>query len=458
MAKYTIDHSCGHEQTHDLIGRHKDRDRKIAWLETTLCADCYRAKIEREREEQAQKAAQDAQEVGLPDLTGTEKQIRWALQLRSEFLAPFEKPLPEGGIRFHHVSRVTNEFRGTDEFSTRLREAAALCRESAASLSKEEKEASEQEREERILSGVVSVATAFAASRTSAHWWIDHRYDLFSRFLTDRRAELAAVLEAALRGTSEAEVLEAQARVQVEKELAREQQNAAREEATLYPQSETSPLPVEVRLDEGAVVVRTPYGAENAVARLKELGFKWDRPVWRKSTTRFGDREHRAAQVVHDLLELGYPVVCQSANVRERALSGSYELEPTRFVNTIKKDAAQHGGWFAIGWSKEDDLYAEAKRLKGARYDKPFVVVPPKNWEQVADFAERNGCKILGTAQKLIEAQRAAEEEKIRVEVALAPEPGEMPAPLPATPAPLAVPVEVEVPSALQDEETENEN
>lgn len=49
MAKYYVKHACGHEVQVDLFGKTADRENKIAWLETTLCPECY-------AREQAQKA------------------------------------------------------------------------------------------------------------------------------------------------------------------------------------------------------------------------------------------------------------------------------------------------------------------------------------------------------------------------------------------------------------------
>lgn len=43
MAQYTVDHACGHSQTHQLYGKHAERDRKIEWLETTVCRECFKA-------------------------------------------------------------------------------------------------------------------------------------------------------------------------------------------------------------------------------------------------------------------------------------------------------------------------------------------------------------------------------------------------------------------------------
>lgn len=47
--KYNITYSCGHEGRVELFGKITDRMKKIEWLETTLCPECY-------AREQAQKA------------------------------------------------------------------------------------------------------------------------------------------------------------------------------------------------------------------------------------------------------------------------------------------------------------------------------------------------------------------------------------------------------------------
>ncbi len=47
--KYDVTYSCGHEGRVELFGKTTDRMKKIEWLETTLCPECY-------AREQAQKA------------------------------------------------------------------------------------------------------------------------------------------------------------------------------------------------------------------------------------------------------------------------------------------------------------------------------------------------------------------------------------------------------------------
>lgn len=48
MGKETITHSCGHEQVHQLYGKHSDRDRKAEWLSRQLCTDCWRQEKDNE--------------------------------------------------------------------------------------------------------------------------------------------------------------------------------------------------------------------------------------------------------------------------------------------------------------------------------------------------------------------------------------------------------------------------
>lgn len=43
MAKYTITHSCGHSQTHQLYGPMDERDRTIAYRESQPCTSCWSA-------------------------------------------------------------------------------------------------------------------------------------------------------------------------------------------------------------------------------------------------------------------------------------------------------------------------------------------------------------------------------------------------------------------------------
>lgn len=82
MAKYTVTHSCGHDQEHQLYGPGRDRERKLAWLETTQCSDCWREQRDTDRDEASAVAASQAEDEGLPELSGSAKQIAWAETIR----------------------------------------------------------------------------------------------------------------------------------------------------------------------------------------------------------------------------------------------------------------------------------------------------------------------------------------------------------------------------------------
>ena len=68
MSKYTITHACGHEETVQLYGPYKDRERKAAWMADQECPECRVA---------AKVAA--ARAKGLTE--GTDKQIAWAADI-----------------------------------------------------------------------------------------------------------------------------------------------------------------------------------------------------------------------------------------------------------------------------------------------------------------------------------------------------------------------------------------
>ena len=122
MAWYTATHTCGHSEEINLIGKHTERERRLDWLASRPCLDCVRA---------AQRAAaeQQATAQALPALTGSPKQVSWALTLRAQALA--------GATELVNAAQAQR---------------APIATELAGRL-------------------------ASLRGQTSAAWWIDHRYD-----------------------------------------------------------------------------------------------------------------------------------------------------------------------------------------------------------------------------------------------------------------------------------------
>jgi|SRR5579871_3641633 len=86
MAVYTVKHSCGHEERHNLVGSKSIRDWRLARLAERECLACYQ-RATREA------ARQEAQAQELPALRGTEKQVGWAESLRLEKLHELQEKL-----------------------------------------------------------------------------------------------------------------------------------------------------------------------------------------------------------------------------------------------------------------------------------------------------------------------------------------------------------------------------
>lgn len=75
MARYTISYTCGHSGEVNLIGPHRYRESRIAYLENGECFECY-------KQHSTQAAQEQAEALELPALVGSEKQIAWAEKLR----------------------------------------------------------------------------------------------------------------------------------------------------------------------------------------------------------------------------------------------------------------------------------------------------------------------------------------------------------------------------------------
>jgi hypothetical protein len=86
MAWYYGTYTCGHEGRTNIVGPTKNRQ----WISDrhfeNVCEECYKLKLEEENK----KSMEKANEMELPELIGTEKQIAWANTIRIKMLKDFE--------------------------------------------------------------------------------------------------------------------------------------------------------------------------------------------------------------------------------------------------------------------------------------------------------------------------------------------------------------------------------
>jgi hypothetical protein len=371
MAKYDVEcPECGTTHTVQLYGSGKDRQWKLDNFDWT-CDDC-KAKA---RHEQNEAAAKVNQEAGLPTLIGSEKMIAWAETIRESKFDTIRKVL-SGDMDYLSISAFWGDL--------------------------------------KIDHPLVPGAIEALKSKTSASWWIDNR-ELKAGYILQqiiKEAPFAMPADDTARG---AEV-------------------EAKAEAMVRPETPITETVAEIRITDKAIEVIFPEKREDfrQVVRFG-LGYSWnkDKSCWLKVLgLKTGSAQDRAVEIGNKLLAAGFSVRIFDADVRSRAIAGQYEPECHRWI--MKRTANQYAGWFSISWPREEDFYKAAKKLPGSRYDKPDVVAPPEQFEQVLDFAEMYGFKLSPGAQELAETARKTRDAALTAKVEtrnedLPPEPGKKP-------------------------------
>lgn len=275
------------------------------------------------------------------------------------------------------------------------------------------------------ITGIGARAWGEVRKERSAAWWIDNRYGEWGE--TIRRYT-----------------------VKLPTEHFGENALLAEAESTIRPANPVCELIAEIGSVGTTVHVRLPEKDEDfrKIVRMG-LGFRWRNGRWEKTYSAFGGTiQDRMAELGHRLLDGGFIVRIMDPEIRRKAVAGEYAEETRRMVK--KRTSGDYAGWFAIYWPFGEDFYKEAKRLPGAKYSKPDVVVPAEAFDEVLGFAEVNEFAFSPGAQELVEQARAARAASLVVE----------PAPLhPKTRPPskdrpvLEPPAEVGIDPELKDEE-----
>ncbi|TEB13344.1 hypothetical protein [Pelotomaculum propionicicum] len=190
----------------------------------------------------------------------------------------------------------------------------------------------------------------------------------------------------------------------------------AKTEATVRPENPKTDLVAEIRSLDSAVEISFPERRDDFRELVRGIGYRWESNCWRrKLSAKNGTPQDRAAEAGHRLLAAGFAVRIYDEAIRARAIAGDYEPECTRWVQL--RTSEKYTGWLAINWSRPDDFYKAAKRIAGARWSSPSVVVPPENFEEVLDFAQMYGFKVSDMALEAIEQARRDKEAALVVSV-----------------------------------------
>lgn len=370
MAKYDITFSCGHAERRDIIGKVKDRESKAQWMAEGLCSECWEAEKKRKFEEENKKAAEEAKEYGLPDLTGSEKQVAWATTIRQEWIAEAEK----------QIARIEERLANNPE----------------------------PEKANRAIRGIRAAVDDRLLKNVDARSWIDSRGESVLDF----------VMKAGDKALREPEATPVEVPAEVKQE--------ALEEMVIRPSEPITALVAEIRIKDNLVSANFPEINEGFRPLVRGLNFTWQKIRWeRKTNIKTGSALDRATELGVKLLAAGFPIRVYDDELHTKILAGDYEPEYTRWI--MKNVDA---GKFSVQWNRNDaDFYEASKTLPGAKWKSGSgMLVPKEAFRELQDFANQYGFKLsLGAEKMMLEAQE--EFESAMVADVVVPEKDQLPQP-----------------------------
>jgi hypothetical protein len=379
MAWYYGTYSCGHEGRVNVIGKVKDRQWKVDRHFEGFCAECWEIEKQKRFDEANAKAAAEAAEMDLPELTGTDKQVAWANTLRQTW-----------------IEQVQVQLKKDEEFLERQRERYP--------------ESERVPKAEKALNLFHETTDRLLLQETSAKFWIDNRFE------------------------SPTDILKAEAKKVAEEKAAPEVPQAVEEEAleemTIRPSEPATTLVAEIRFEDDLVTAKLPEKNEDFRLLLRELKFSWENGRWeRQIGIRSGAALDRATELGVKLIEAGFPIRVYDETLQKKILATDYDPECSRWIMQNTKT-----GKFLVTWDRNDgDFYSPAKALPGARWKSGAgMLVPREAFREVLDFADRYQFQLSPGAKKAVDEAQAAFDAAMVADVSAPetdslPQPGERP-------------------------------
>lgn len=229
----------------------------------------------------------------------------------------------------------------------------------------------------------------FVLSQTSARWFIDNKSGLISAIkdalkiikLKDDVAEIPEDIQS---------------------------------ECTVYPENKITNAVAEISFNSAVVTVKFEKNKQ-FIELVKSLGYKWDGASWYLDVNKFnGSVEDRAIELGNKLLIEGFHIFIYDNIVRQKAIDGKYEQECKKWIG-VRADGEHEGKLSIIFKERNDRIYNASRTLPSSVYSNPSVVVNPKHYKEVVDFAEVYGFKFTDKAKEVIKRQEELEREVLIV-------------------------------------------
>ena len=354
MAWYYGTFSCGHEGRTNIIGPQKNRE----WIKEQrfkgLCPDCYKKKMEEEREEANRKAEEKTKEMELPKLTGTEKQIAWAIKLRIKFIDEVTEIAD---------TREERYFKTHNKHSKRA------------------------QRYRETLNYIIE-------KETSSKFYIDNRiYDAIE--LIDKYKE---EYENGFNKTDDDINKEELSNENVVKPTEVKHDGIAK---------------VDYNTNDNTIIAEYEKD-ETFIEIVKSLNFKWQNGAWRRKINEYtGTFQDRMAELGNELLKNGFIVSIIDEEAKEKAINGTYKQECNRWIQVDEDKLAIK--WYENN-SNIYNASRKLPSTKWKSSIKA-TVIDVSHFKEVEEFAEMYGFEYSKAAIKLIDSYKKKIEGLSEVEV-----------------------------------------
>ena len=343
MAWYYGTFSCGHEGRTNIIGPQKNRE----WIKEQrfkgLCPDCYKKKMEEEREEANRKAEEKTKEMELPKLTGTEKQIAWAIKLRIKFIDEVTEIAD---------TREERYFKTHNKHSKRA------------------------QRYRETLNYIIE-------KETSSKFYIDNRiYDAIE--LIDKYKE---EYENGFNKTDDDINKEELSNENVVKPTEVKHDGIAK---------------VDYNTNDNTIIAEYEKD-ETFIEIVKSLNFKWQNGAWRRKINEYtGTFQDRMAELGNELLKNGFIVSIMDEEAKEKAINGTYKQECNRWIQVDEDKLAIK--WYENN-SNIYNASRKLPSTKWKSSIKA-TVIDVSHFKEVEEFAEMYGFEYSRAATKLIDSYK----------------------------------------------------
>lgn len=373
MAKYNITYKCGHEDRVELFGKMSVREWRLEQMAGELCPECQRkAEMERLKKQE--------EEDGLPSLTGSEKQIAWAMKLRDDALKHLRITSYNADVKIQQLQKQNDDVSGL-----------------------------------QLIKEYVNTTMMYMSEQTDSKFFIDRRDELKAIRVTyfDVLSESGInkylqKYEKYKQEYDDAHDVYAIAAKQEQEELERNKAEAEKSaQVTIQPEQKGSNTIVTLKVQDDTVKLCSDYDSNLVdVIHKLELKMTWNRPCWEFKAELFrGTAESALIEIGNKLLEKGYTVVFPSRKMADMALTGSFEKYKMNAVYAHKTEK----NTLVVEYDKSDNgIPVLLGFIRGSKFKRNsnMCYVPVSAYESLEELSEANNFAWSKAASERMETYK----------------------------------------------------